>query len=87
MPAERLTMRRTKEIFRLKFDCHLSNRKIAESCRIARSTVAEYLSRFQQAALSWPLPETMDDAELQKLLFPAASLCPGVERPLRKFFA
>jgi hypothetical protein len=49
MPAERLTMRKTKEVFRLKFDCQLSNRRIAESCLIARSTVAEYLFRFGDA--------------------------------------
>ena len=82
MPAERLTMRKTKEVFRLKFDCRLSNRKIAESCLIARSTVAEYLFRFQQAALNWPLPEAMDDARLEELLFPPTSLMPSVERPL-----
>src|SRR4030042_986783 len=82
MPAERLTMRKTKEVFRLKFDCQLSNRKIAESCLIARSTVAEYLFRFQQAALSWPLPEAMDDARLEELLFPPTALTPGTERSL-----
>jgi transposase len=82
MPAERLTMRKTKEVFRLKFDCQLSNRKIAESCLIARSTVAEYLFRFQQAALSWPLPEAMDDARLEELLFPPTALPPSTERPL-----
>jgi len=75
-------MRKTKEVFRLKFDCQLSNRKIAESCLIARSTVAEYLFRFQQAALSWPLPEAMDDARLERLLFPPTSLTPSSERPL-----
>jgi transposase len=75
-------MRKTKEVFRLKFDCHLSNRKIAESCLIARSTVAEYLFRFQQAALSWPLPEEMDDADLEALLFPSTSLPPNAERTL-----
>ena len=55
MPAERLTMRKIREVFRLKFDCDISNRQIAISCNIARSTVGEYLFRFQQAALSWPL--------------------------------
>jgi transposase len=75
-------MRKTKEVFRLKFDYHLSNRKIAESCLIARSTVAEYLFRFQQAALSWPLPEAMDDARLEELLFPATPLTSDIERPL-----
>ena len=75
-------MRKTKEVFRLKFDCQLSNRKIAESCLIARSTVADYLFRFQQAALSWPLPEAMDDAQLEELLFPPTVLPPSTERPL-----
>jgi hypothetical protein len=45
MPAERLTMRKIREVFRLKFDCQLSNRKIAQSCHIARSTVAERKAR------------------------------------------
>jgi hypothetical protein len=71
MPAERLTMRKIREVFRLKFECKLNNRKIAKSCLIARSTVAEYLFRFRQAALSWPLPEGMDDTQLEQLLYPA----------------
>ncbi len=70
MPAERLTMRKIREVFRLKFDCDLSNRKIAKSCHIARSTVAEYLFRFEQASLGWPLPQDMDDTELEQLLYP-----------------
>ena len=82
MPTERLTMRKTKEVFRLKFDCKLSNRKIAESCLMARSTVAEYLFRFQRAALSWPLPEAMDDAQIEELLFPSTSLTSNTERLL-----
>jgi len=36
MPAERLTMRKIREVFRLKFDCDISNRQIAKSCNIAR---------------------------------------------------
>ncbi len=71
MPAERLTMRKIREVFRLKFDCDLSNRKIGQSCQIGRSTVGEYLFRFKQAALGWPLPEDMDDVELEQLLYPS----------------
>lgn len=52
MPAERLPMRKTKEVLRLKFACGLSDRQIARSCAIARSTVGEYLRRFAQAGLS-----------------------------------
>ena len=32
MTAERLTMRKVKEVLRLKFDVKLSNRQIAQSC-------------------------------------------------------
>ena len=70
MPAERLTMRKIREVFRLKFDFDISNRQITKSCNIARSTVAEYLFRFQQAALSWPLPQDIDDNQLEQLLYP-----------------
>jgi transposase len=82
MPAERLTMRKIREVFRLKFDCELSNRKIAKSCHIARSTVAEYLFRFQQAALNWPSPKEMDDSQLEQLLYPATPAPFASLRPL-----
>ena len=82
MPAERLTMRKIREVFRLKFDCDISNRQITKSCNIARSTVAEYLFRFQQAALSWPLPQDIDDNQLEQLLYPQLPTLPAHERPL-----
>jgi len=82
MPAERLTMRKIREVFRLKFDCDISNRQIAKSCSIARSTVAEYLFRFQQAALSWPLSQDIDDNQLEQRLYPQLPTLPAHERPL-----
>jgi transposase len=82
MPAERLTMRKIREVFRLKFDCDISNRQIAKSCKIARSTVAEYLFRFQQAALSWPLPQNLDDNQLEQLLYPQLPALPAHKRPV-----
>ena len=51
----RLSMRKTKEVLRLKWECGCSNRKIAKSCNIARSTVSEYLTRAESAGLPWPL--------------------------------
>ena len=38
MPAERLTMRKIRELLRLKFDLKLSNRKIAHSCSMVHRT-------------------------------------------------
>jgi transposase len=63
-------MRKIKEILRLKWECKLSNRKIAKSCSVAHSTVADYLLRAKMAGLSWPLEPEMDDAAIENLLFP-----------------
>ncbi|MFH1739858.1 MAG: IS21 family transposase, partial [bacterium] len=70
MPKERLSMRKIKEVLRLRWACGLSQRQIAESCSIARSTVGEYVLRAQAAGLSWPLPEDLDEAQLEAMLFP-----------------
>jgi transposase len=48
----------------------ISNREIAKSCSIARSSVAECLKRASTASLSWPLPEDLDDIQLDSLLYP-----------------
>lgn len=64
-------MRKIHEILRLHWDCKLSNRKIASSCSVGRATVDEYIHRAKAAGLSWPLPENIDDAQLENLLFPA----------------
>lgn len=82
MPAKRLTMRKIREVLRLKFDCRLTNRKIARSCDVARSTVGDYLRRFSDAGLSWPIGDDLDDGHLNRLLFPPPALPSHVERPL-----
>jgi transposase len=64
-------MRKIKEVLRLKWANELSDRKIAQSCNISRPVVANYVGRAEEAGLSWPLPDTLTDAELERLLFPA----------------
>ena len=79
MPATRLTMRKIREVLRLFFDCHLTKRQIATSCKIARSTVSEYLMRFAACGLGWPLSAETEDARLEVLLFPPAPVV--IEQP------
>ena len=45
MAQERLTMKKIKEILRLKHEAGLSNRAIAGACKISNSTGGEYLRR------------------------------------------
>ncbi len=70
MPAKRLAMRHIKEVLRLKWSQGLSQRQIARSLSMSRPAIAEYLRRAEQAGLSWPLPESLDESSLEQLLFP-----------------
>jgi transposase len=70
MSAERLSMRKLREIFRLHFEKALSQRAIATSCDIGATTVAEYLVRARAAKLTWPPDPPLDDEALERLLFP-----------------
>jgi transposase len=82
MPAERVTMRKIKDILRLNGACQLSHRQIAGSCGVARSTVAEILRRAAAAGLPWPLPEDLTDTELEARLYPAISEPTPTSRPV-----
>ena len=84
MAKARLSMRKIREVLRLKFDCALSGHQIAHSCQISRSTVADYLCRFEKVGLGWPLPEALSDEELEKKLFPPGASDPAA-KPLPDF--
>ena len=54
-------MRKIREVLRLKLDLGLTDQQVAHSVKLARSTIQNYVSRAQQAKLSWPLPADFDD--------------------------
>lgn len=72
MPGKRVSMRKTREVLRLRFDLKLGQRQIARSANISQSTVHDYLERFTAAGMSWPLPAEMSEAQVEAALFPAA---------------
>ncbi|MCK4607859.1 MAG: IS21 family transposase [Gammaproteobacteria bacterium] len=71
MPAERINMRKIREVLRLKNELGLSRRQIATSCNIGKTSVKRYLERANKAKLSWPLPANLADAALELLLYPS----------------
>ena len=77
MAKEKLSMRKFKEVLRLKFDTDLSNRQIAKSCSTSHVTVGKYLALAEKAALSWPLPENLDDTGIENLLVEQAPRKPS----------
>ena len=70
MPAQRLSMRRIREVLRLRHQ-GLTERIIARMIGVSNGVVHGYLRRARLMGLSWPLPEGMDDEDLELLLFPA----------------
>jgi transposase len=81
MAQARLSMRKTREVLRLKYELGLSNRTIGSSLSISHSTVGDYLSRAEKAGVRWPLPEGWDDERLEQALFPPTAPS-NVPRPL-----
>jgi transposase len=80
---ERLSMRKIKEVLRLKYDCSLSHERIAASCGIAQSTVTKYLQRFEETGLPWPLPDDLTEEALDAKLFRASPIPTPREGPLK----
>jgi transposase len=75
-------MRTIREVLRLKWQCGLSERDIAVSCHISATAARGYIRRAQNAGLSWPLPDTLQDAQLEPLLFPPSQKIAASDRPL-----
>jgi transposase len=86
MPQERVSVRKMKELLRLKYDLKLSQTQIARSCNIGQSSVFRYLKRFEESGLVWPLPAECDDRLLEELLFSRAGEQAG-DRPPIEFAA
>ena len=80
MPAQRLPMRQVREVLRLKHACGASERIIAQSLGIGRTTVAEYLRRAAVIGITWPVPDELDDTALERKLFTPRASSPRSSR-------
>ena len=82
MPAERLSMRQIRDVLRLRFASKLSQRAIAKSLRLSQGAVSTYLTRARAASIVWPLPDDLDDAQLEALLYLPAPTIAADQRPM-----
>jgi transposase len=80
MPAERVCMRRVREILRLRFAANVPIREIARRVGTAPSTVRAALERYQAAGLAWPLGEDVSDSALETALYKNAGTKQGHRR-------
>jgi len=82
VPRPRLAMRKVRDILRLAWGQGLSRRQVGASLGIPFTTVADHLRRASEAGLSWPLPDGLDDAALEAILFAREPAPPTEARPV-----
>src|SRR5947207_1451336 len=64
-----MSMRKIKEVLRLRFELRLGQREIARGCSISQGAVHNYLKRAAAAGIAWPLPEGWDEQRVEQALF------------------
>ena len=67
MAAKRITMRKIRDILRLRYAAGLSIRQIKDSTKVSVGAIQKLLSKAQELELSWPLPDDLDDTALARL--------------------
>jgi len=72
-------MRRVREVLRLGL-AGISKHEIARRTGLAPSTVRATIDRFKATGLGWPLPEAVDDGELEARLYRNAGTKQGHRR-------
>ena len=63
-------MRKIRDVLRYRHSPGLSLEAIARALKISKGVVAKYLRLASDAGVTWPIPEALDDAGLEKLLYP-----------------
>ena len=83
MSARPITVRKLKEILRLKYQARLAHRQIALSLHISPSTVSYYLNRAAQLEITtWPLCERWDDVTLERAFLSTRAVSKTRHKPL-----
>jgi len=70
MPTERVSMRKLRDILRLRLQAGLSLRQIKDSQRVSLGAVQKITSQAKAQRLDWPAIEQLDDQQLAQLFYP-----------------
>ena len=72
MSGKRITMRKIRDILRLRHEGNLSIRQIRASTKVSVGAVQKLLSRAETLQLGWPLDPALTDNQLARLFYPEA---------------
>ncbi len=70
MPAKRQSMRKLRDILRLRLDAGLSLRQIKNSLRLSLGAVQKVTSKAQTLGLDWAGVDQLDERQLARLFYP-----------------
>ena len=74
MATKRITMRKIRDVLRLRLEAQLSIRQINASTKVSVGAIQKLLTKANELSLSWPLPKELDDIELARLFYPKADI-------------
>jgi transposase len=80
MVTERLSMRKVREVLRLRHALRLSYREIGEATGVGKTAVGEYIRRAEVIGITWPVADGLDDAALEQRMFAPPGAAVMVER-------
>ena len=63
-------MRKVREVLRLILGEQMTRRSVAAATGLPYSTIADCLARATVAGIGWPVPDGLDDADLERRLYP-----------------
>jgi transposase len=72
-----MSMRKLKEVLRLKWACGLTHRQISQAIGISVGAVSKFAAQAAQAGLDWATAEALSDDELEARLNPVSSDAPA----------
>ena len=69
MATKRVSMRKIREVLWLTHELKLSVRQVSEATGVGKTAVGEYIARARVIGITWPIPEELSDADLERRLF------------------
>ena len=77
MSSKPITMRKIKEVLRLRFECGLSLNAIARALELSKGAVAKYDALARAAQLDWSSIQLLDEERLASRLLPPQAIGPS----------
>lgn len=70
MPAQRITMRKLREVLRLRLHAELSMRQIRDSLKLSLGAIQNVTCKAEELGLDWKAIEQLDDQQLAAQFYP-----------------